>query len=362
MEGTIAHAPGRVELLGNHTDYNQGLVLAAALDRGVTVRGQRRDDPRILLSSLALEMALDLPLDDFLPQQGARAWANHPLGVVRLFGGAGYELGGFSMEIVSDLPMGAGLSSSAALQVATATLLKKLFRWEIEPMKLARLCRRAENEFVGVQCGLLDQASAVFGREDCAILLDCRDETVEHARLPPDVALLIATPEHSWHVHAESAYNERRACCFAAAQKLGAGSLREVTLEDLEDARGKLTDAEYRRALHVAGEIERVRGGVEFLEKGDAGGFGALMYASHESSRLNFENSTPDLDLLVRLASALPGVHGARLTGGGFGGSVLVLAEAGKAPSIASALEERFQKETGVPCATCLCRTDDGAR
>jgi len=356
----MAHAPGRIELLGNHTDYNEGVVLSAAIDRGVTVHGGPREEGRVVLSSLALERSMEVRIEDF-DKQVEESWANYALGVVRVFGARGYELGGFTMEIVSDLPIGAGLSSSAAFEVATATFLKKVFRWEIAPLELARLCRQAENEFVGVNCGLLDQASSVFGKKNCAIFLDCRAETVETVPFPDGVALLI-TQSGLKHALVGGEYNERREQCFAAAAKLGARALRDVTPATLEAGREKLSALEYRRAAHVVGEIERVGRGIEFLREGNVGGFGELMYASHESSRTNFENSTEALDALVRIAREEKGVLGSRLTGGGFGGATVSLIEAGEASRIAGNLEKKYRAQTGLECRTCLCEIDDGAR
>jgi galactokinase len=356
----MAHAPGRVELLGNHTDYNEGVVLSAAIDRGVTVHGGARDDRRVTLKSLALEKRVDVAIGSF-DKQTEESWANYALGVVRVFGDRGYAMGGFSMEIVSDLPIGAGLSSSAALEVATATFLKKLFDWKLEPLEMARLCRQVENEFVGVNCGLLDQVSSVFGKKNCAIFLDCRAETVETVRFPDDLALLIT---HSGVKHAlvGGEYNERRERCFSAAKKLGARALRDVTSDQLEQERGKLSNLEYRRAAHVVGENERVNQGIEFLRTSNAKGFGELMFASHESSRTNFENSTEELDALVRIARDEQGVYGSRLTGGGFGGATVSLVQAGEAQRIAANFEKKYREETGIECRTYFCEIDDGAR
>jgi galactokinase len=269
-------------------------------------------------------------------------------------------MGGFSMEIVSDVPIGAGLSSSAAFEVATATFLKKLFHWKLEPLELARLCRQAENEFVGLNCGLLDQVSSVFGKKDCAIFLDCRHETVETVPFPNDLALLIA---HSGIKHAlvEGEYNERRERCFSAAEKLGVRALRDVTSGELEESREKLSYVEYRRAAHVVGENERVSQGIEFLRTANPRGFGELMFASHESSRTNFENSTPELDALVRIARDEEGVYGSRLTGGGFGGATVSLVGAGEAQRIARNFEKKYLQETGIECRTYFCGIDDGA-
>jgi galactokinase len=360
VQSIMAHAPGRVELLGNHTDYNEGLVLSAAIDRGVTVHGAGRHDGRVVLKSLALEKSVNVRKDDF-DRQVEESWANYALGVVRIFGDRGYKIEGFTLDIVSDLPIGAGLSSSAALEVATATFLRKLYDWEITPLELAKLCRQVENEFVGVNCGLLDQVSSVFGKKNNAIFLDCREESVQTVPFPDNVALLIT---HSGVKHAlvGGEYNERREQCFSAAKKLGVPFLRDVTSTELETARERLTNLEYRRAAHVVGETERVSQGIEFLRTGNAQGFGELMFASHESSRTNFENSTTELDALVHIAREDDGVYGSRLTGGGFGGATVSLIHAEQAKRVAENIAMKYLEQTGIECRTYLCEIDDGAR
>ena len=192
MSHSSAHAPGRVELLGNHTDYNEGVVLAAAIDYRVSVAGDPIPVPRVVLQSTSADQPIDVPLTGFAPfQDEESAWANYALGVVSCLQQEQFPIGGFRMSIDSDLPVGAGLSSSAALEVATARLLMKLFGLEIDPLRLAKICRRAENDFVGVQCGLLDQVSSIFGKRGQAVYLDCRSEVVENIPLPPHTSLLV---------------------------------------------------------------------------------------------------------------------------------------------------------------------------
>ncbi len=354
-----AHAPGRVELLGNHTDYNEGYVLSAAIDHGVTMQGARRSEGTISLHSTTMERSFTARLGA-LERTEEESWANYPLGVVDSFLREGFDLSGFSAEIVSDLPVGAGLSSSAALEVATATLLKKMFKLTIEPLQIAKLCRRAENEFVGVNCGLLDQVSSAMGKANHAVFLDCRSENVETIPFPKDVELLIT---HSGVAHAlvGGEYNERREQCFDAAKRLDARALRDVTSAQLAAARDSLPPLSYKRALHVVGENERVLQGVELLRKGDAAAFGQLMFASHASSKTNFENSTPELDALVEITSHESGVLGSRLTGGGFGGATVSLIRRDAAPKIITSLTHKYHEQTGHACQTYLCEIADGA-
>ncbi|MGB8353979.1 MAG: galactokinase [Chthoniobacteraceae bacterium] len=360
MSTLTVHAPGRVELLGNHTDYNEGYVLSAAIDRGVTMEGGPAEGGKITLHSATMESSVEMNVGAIKPSDAA-PWANYPLGVVWSFLEEKFALGGFSAEISSDLPLGAGLSSSAALEVATATFLKKMFGLDVDVLRLAKLCRKAENEFVGVNCGLLDQVSSAFGKKDHAIFLDCRNETVENIAFPHGVSLLIT---HSGVKHAlvGGEYNERRLQCFEAAEKLGAKALRDVSGAQLEAGTGKLTDVVYRRAAHIVGENERVLSGIAALKGRDVKGFGALMFQSHESSRVNFENSTAELDALVAIARVEPGVLGSRLTGGGFGGATVSLIETPAADAIAENFVRKYREKTGHTCQTFVCAIADGAR
>lgn len=360
MSTFSVHAPGRVELLGNHTDYNEGYVLSAAIDRGVTIQGTPGSNGTISLRSTTMESSATAVLAQ-IERSEATPWANYPLGVVWSFLKEKFPLNGFKAEISSDLPLGAGLSSSAALEVATATLLKKMFGLEIDTLRLAKLCRRAENEFVGVNCGLLDQVSSAFGKKDHAIFLDCRNETVNTIAFPRGVELLIT---HSGVKHAlvGGEYNERREQCFDAAKRLGARALRDVTSLQLENAKNELPPLDYKRAAHVVGENERVLCGIASLKEGDVKNFGELMFQSHESSRVNFENSTPELDALVEIAREEPGVLGSRLTGGGFGGATVSLIEQAAADRISANFVKKYRDRTGHTCQTYLCQIADGAQ
>lgn len=355
-----SYAPGRVELLGNHTDYNEGVVLSAAIDRGVTLTGEATGSSRISLCSATLGQSFEADAGAVAPSPD-HEWANYLLGVLDVFKKNGLPVGGFCAEIQSDLPLGAGLSSSAALEVSTAMLLQKLFGLNLDPLTVAKYCRRAENEFVGVNCGLLDQASSAFGKKGHAIFLDCRAETVETIPFPDGVALLI-TQCGVPHRLSGGEYNERRLQCFDAAARLGAKALRDVSSAQLEAGKPALPELSYKRAAHVVGENERVLQGIEFLKNGDVRGFGGLMFASHESSRRNFENSTPELDALVDIAKTLPGVLGSRLTGGGFGGATVTLLERDKAAAISDALVSVYYKQTGHLPTAHLCEIADGAR
>ncbi len=324
-------------MLGNHTDYNNGVVLAAAINRGLTVSASARDDGIISLTS---HERVEIPLADLRPQQEHR-WVNYSLGVVAQFLHLGFSIRGFDAEISGDLPIGVGLSSSAALEVATAGFLMKLFDLTMAPIEVAKLCQRAENEFVGVQCGLLDQVTSIFGRTNHLVYLDCQSEEIRTIPVPSDLVLIIVDSGVERRLD-DGRYNQRRDECAAAARALGLTSLREMKSEQL----GALDPLLRRRALHIFGENDRVWRALNSLES-----LGELMNASHESSRVNFENSTTELDSLVATARSLPGVLGARLTGGGFGGAIVALVRRESVDQVASA----FGKNAIV------CRVADGA-
>lgn len=357
MDRASAYAPGRVELLGNHTDYNQGYVLAAAIDRGTIVAGSKRRDGIIRIQSKTLGRRFSVPIAS-LRSHPAEPWANYPLGVTQQLLASGHPVGGYEAEIESDLPLGSGLSSSAALEVATTYFLVKSYGLRIAPREIAALCRKAENEFVGVSSGLLDQMTCVFGKTDHVVCLDCRSEQVATVAIPPNIALILADSGSARSLlHGE--YNQRRNECAAAATALGVASLRDVSRQQLEAS--EIDPVLYRRALHIVGENERVGHGVQSLLRGDAAGFGEQMNASHESSRTNFENSTPELDALVSTARSVPGVFGSRLTGGGFGGSTVTLVERENAEEIARVINERYAARTGRDARAFVCRIADGA-
>lgn len=347
-------APGRVEILGNHTDYNEGVVLSAALNLGITASGKARQDQVIHLRSDEAE-EVTAKLTAISP---SRRWSDYPLGVVKMFLEAGVSVPGFEVDFSSTLPVGAGLSSSAALEVATGALLMKLTGFSCEPMDLAKLCRRAENEFVGVNCGLLDQVTSLFGEAERVVSLDCRTETIQTFPFPEAAALVIVNSGVK-HALTGGEYNERRESCFEAARCLGVPALRDASFADL--SRVELPDIIRRRAAHIIGENDRVFQAREAFQAGNAEALGQLMTASHASSRTNFENSTVELDLLVEIATATQGVWGARLTGGGFGGAIVALAERTQAEQISQKISETYHQRSGYRGEALVCRPGDGA-
>ncbi|HUB67679.1 MAG TPA: galactokinase [Candidatus Methylacidiphilales bacterium] len=350
----ISHAPGRAEILGNHTDYNEGFVLALAVDRGTTITGEIREDRTMRIRSRGLDRTQEITLDDLAPERVV-PWSRYALGVVDQFKRNGLPVGGFEAEVSGDLPIGVGLSSSASLEIAMALFLIQAFGAKLEPLPLARLAQMAEHHFVGVRCGLLDQITSLMSTAGHATFIDCRTFDVKHVPFDSQVSVIIADSGVK-HALLSSAYNERRADCEAVARALGVKMLRDVSMTMLKAHRNSLSDRAYRRALHVVGENERVTKGCELLSHGDIARFGRLMFESHESSRHNFENSCAELDQLVEAARGIPGVYGARLSGGGFGGATINLVKKQREQEVVQALSAM------VPGTHCLVTAaSDGA-
>ena len=336
MNPIITYAPGRAELLGNHTDYNEGYVLAIAVDRGTTLTGRVREDRTLILRSKELRKSQQIDLDRLLAEN-VDDWARYTFGVVDQFRRNDMKVGGFEAEISSTLPMGAGLSSSASLENAAVLFLLQAFGGKLTPLQIAQFSQMAEHDFVGVRCGLLDQISSLMSREGHATSIDCRTFAVRHVPLSDHVSFVLAQSGVK-HALVAGEYNERRDDCEAAARALGVKALRDVTMEMLLSRQSELPERIFKRARHIVGENERVLAGSEALEHGDLKRFGQLMYESHESSRVYFENSCPELDRLVETAKNTPGVYGARLSGGGFGGATINLVERGHEEEVVKAL------------------------
>jgi galactokinase len=355
-DAVSACAPGRVELLGNHTDYNEGVVLGAAINRVICVSGIG-DDQSIRITS-GVFGDIEIAAVDLRPLRDAR-WANYMLGVAAELRQLGVPIRGFSAEVRGDLPIGSGLSSSAALELATALFLLKLFPFELPRLEIAKACQRAEHRYVGVQSGLLDQVISLFGRAQHAVFFDCRTEEIRTVPFPSSLALIIADSGKQREL-ASGEYNRRRSETHDAAAAFGVRVLRDLKSAQINEYED-VSDLLRRRARHVVEENERVSRAVELLEAGDGRGFGKLMNESHESSRCNFENSTPELDLLVSIAQRLPGVLGARLTGAGFGGATVTLCERNAAPVVAQQLASSYPAQTGTEPQVFVCEIADGA-
>jgi galactokinase len=351
-----ACAPGRVELLGNHTDYNEGVVLGAAINRRICVSGIK-DDRSIRITSPGFrEVNVDAAK---LRPLGQARWANYILGVADELRKLGVAIRGFTAHIRSDLPIGSGLSSSAAVELSTALFLLKLFPFDLSRLELAKVCQRAEHCYVGVQSGLLDQVISLFGRAQHAVFFDCRTEEIHTIPFPSSLALVIADSGTQREL-ASGEYNLRRTETRNAAHAFGVSALRDLKSAQIKERRD-IPDLLRRRARHVVEENERVWRAVELLKASDGCGFGELMNASHESSRRNFENSGPELDLLVSIAQRLPGVLGARLTGAGFKGATVTLCEESAARAVARRLAKDYTAQTGSEPQVFVCEIADGA-
>jgi galactokinase len=357
-------APGRVNLIGEHTDYNDGFVMPAALDFSTWVRLSPLDQRKLQIFSENFNEEVEVDLDD--PNLAARAhWSDYPVGVAVVMERAGYRLRGASLRIRGEVPIGSGLSSSAAIEVATACALTANSGLKIDARELALLCQRAENEFAGARVGIMDQFVSLFGQAQHALLLDCRSLEFKLLPLPDNVRLIICNTMVK-HELASSAYNERREQCEAGVRVLAqfypnVRALRDVTIEQLEQHRKELPEVIYRRCLHVVTENARVIEAGAALEQRDLSHFGKLMGESHVSLRDDYEVSSDELDLMVALAQKIEGVYGARMTGGGFGGSTVNLVRDEKAGEFRARVAEGYEREMGLKAEIYVCSAGNGA-
>lgn len=375
-------APGRLELLGNHTDYNQGLVMALAVDRYIHVAAAPRTDGRVELVTSAFPGVARFSSAE-LTRDPAAPWADYVKGVLAQLRGRGVSFPGFNAAIHGTIPLGAGMSSSAALEVATALMVRALAPYTLtstgttippkrdrdggvvpptaaERLEIARVCQAAENGFVGVNCGILDQISSLFGKAFHAIEIDCQSLSVEAVPMIGEVSVVVCNTGVK-HALVGGEYNALREHCEAAARALGAKALRAVDPPRLKANRDRLTAREYECAWHVVGEIQRVIFGARALRDGDFAQFGQYMLQSHESSRDFFKNSCAELDLLVDLARGLPSCLGARLTGGGFGGATINLVMRPQVEAFCRTMAAAYLEKTGIAMEPMICQIVDGA-
>ncbi|MFT3746526.1 MAG: galactokinase [Pyrinomonadaceae bacterium] len=358
-EPRVFHAPGRVNLIGEHTDYNDGFVLPASLDFATYVAVSVRDDRRIRVASLNFDRELEFDLDQPL-QETETTWAKYVQGVGLILEREGFALRGANLLIDSDVPVGAGLSSSAALEISTAFALATLSGHKVDGMKLARIGQAAEHEFAGVRSGIMDQFVSVFGRKNHALFLDCR--SMDWEPIPTSSAQFLICNTKTKHELADGEYNKRRAECEAAAAFFGKASLRDVMLEDLVERSEGMPEVPKKRAMHIVTENARVVSSVEALKSGDLAAFGQLMNESHTSMRDDFEISCAELDLMVELARSSGEVLGARMTGGGFGGCTISLMKAGDHTEFVRNVSETYTKETGIVPEIYSCEIGDGVK
>ncbi len=361
-EPAIFMAPGRVNLIGEHTDYAEGFVMPAAINFATLAGISPRNDCNIAIYS---ENQGEEKVFNGVQTSRTKHWTDYPLGVVAILAGEGHKIPGFSLSIWSDVPLASGLSSSAALEVATAIAVLDLVGASYAGPQLARLCQRAENEFVGANCGIMDQFISVNGKENRALLLDCRDLSYKLAPIPDHVALVIANTMVK-HSVAGGDYPTRRreseaACAVIASHRPGVPFLRDATLDDLVKWREEMEPKSYLRAKHVISENLRTVAACDALLKADLKELGRLMAEAHQSYSQDFEGSCTEADLMVELAQDLPGLIGARLTGGGFGGCTVNLVERSEAAKFAELLRARYAAKTGIDPQIHVCHASGGA-
>jgi len=354
----VVRAPGRVNLIGEHTDYNAGFVLPMAIDRAVWIAFRPESDGYVVVHSLDFGAQAHFHLDA-LRNTGA-GWLEYLKGVAWALQAAGYPVRGWRGVLAGDVPIGAGLSSSAALEMATARAFAAVGGWEWRPAEMALLGQRAENQWVGVNCGIMDQMISACGRAGHALLIDCRSLDSELAPLPVDTAVVVLDTATRRGL-ADSAYNERRARCEAAARHFGVAALRDVTVALFEARAGELDPETRRRARHVVTENERTLAARAAMQRGDAAELGRLMNASHVSLRDDFEVSSPELNAMVTSALEQPGCLGARMTGAGFGGCAVALVTQATASEFATGVAAAYRGRTGIQPQVYVTAATNGA-
>jgi galactokinase len=351
----IVRAPGRVNLIGEHTDYNHGFVLPMAIDRGVLLAARPRHDTRLVLHSLQRPEVVDLDLRD--PTPPTEGWGVYVAAVARVLGDAGVQLLGLDGIVAGEIPAGAGLSSSAALELAVCQGLlgRAGVDWPADRMALE--CHRAERDLVGVQCGVMDQLACALGRSGHAMLIDCRSLEVRLVELPDDVGVIVLDTGKRRDL-ASSEYNQRRSQCELAAQHLEVTSLRQATLAQVES--GGLDEVLRRRALHVVTENDRTTQAADALARADAEVAGRLMNESHASLRNDFEVSTRELDKMVEIAQRHDACLGARMTGAGFGGCAVALVRRSALAPFVAAVRTGYAADTGIEPDVYICKAAAG--
>ncbi|MBM3128368.1 MAG: galactokinase [Chloroflexi bacterium] len=358
----ITRAPGRVNLIGEHTDYNAGFVLPIAIDRAMWIAARPRDARRVQMIALDFdgarsEFALDAPIlrDD------ANAWSNYVRGVAWALQARGVVVPGIDLVVQGDVPLGSGLSSSAALEVCTATMFVELARAQISRVEIARLCQQAENDFVGVQCGIMDQFASALAQQDHALWIDCRDLSYRNVPLPRGATFVVCDTRKRRGL-VDSEYNTRRAECEHAARAFGVAALRDVSLAEFQRREKELPPVVARRARHVITENARVLAAVAAAETNDLATFGALMNESHASLRDDYQVSCAELDALVEIARAQAGCWGARLTGAGFGGCAVNLVRNESVARFVENVAREYSRRVGIAPAVYPCQAMSGSQ
>ena len=359
----VFRAPGRVNLIGEHTDYNLGFVLPIALDKAAYIAASPNADGKLVIWSENLQELREWPIEAIAGLQPAKDWSDYSIGVAQQLLAAGFTLAPMNLAIYSTVPVGSGLSSSAALEVSTALAL--LAGRTIDGIELAKLCQRAEREFVGMPCGIMDQYISIFGRAGSAVRIDCRSLESAAVTLPEGTAI-VAVNSMVKHELGSSAYRVRVRECGEAVEAIAARypevkSLRDATMEKLESVAGNMSEVVLLRARHVISEDDRVNAFLEASEKGDRAELGRLFVGSHRSLQHDYEVSCEELDFLVNTAITLPGVFGARMTGGGFGGCIVSLMEPGVVNAFEAAITSSYQAKYNITPQVFRCVPSEGA-
>ncbi|HMH42365.1 MAG TPA: galactokinase [Pyrinomonadaceae bacterium] len=360
----IYRAPGRVNLVGEHTDYNEGFVMPAAINFSTFVAITKRDNSVVKIHSDIFKEEAEMDLAK-PPARCRKHWSDYPFGVAIKLKEAGHDICGANLFVHGEVPLGSGLSSSAAIEVSAGLALSDISGAKIDRLGLAKICQKAENEFVGARTGLMDQFIACFGKADHAVMLDCRSLESRALAVPDDVKLVVCNTMVK-HELASSEYNARRGQCEEGVRILSqhlpdVNSLRDVTPEDVERCRAELGEVIFKRCLHVTTENDRVLKAADALRDRDLQSFGRLMYESHDSLRDDYEVSCKELDVMVDLAKQVKGVFGARMTGGGFGGCTINLVSVQAVDEFTQSIRNSYEQATGKHPEVYICSAADGA-
>jgi len=361
----MVRAPGRVNLIGEHTDYNDGFVLPVAIDRDIIVASRARNDGLARIYSLDFGAMVEFPIDS-VEYDSESKWSNYPRGVAHFLQEGGYDLRGLEAVVTGNVPQAAGLSSSAAMEVAMAMTFEKISRLEIDPVEMALICQKAENQFVGVNCGIMDQFISRMGRKDHALLLDCRSLEFELVPLNLEGMKIVVCNTGVKRGLVDSEYNKRRSECERGVEILdeflpGIKALRDVDIYDFQRYKTHLPKATEKRCGYVIKENARVLESVEALEESDLVRFGILMNESHIGLRDEYEVSCPELDAMVEIAWSTNGVIGSRMTGAGFGGCTVTLAMEDAVGELIEKVNKEYPKRTGLQPEIYVCTAEDGA-
>ncbi len=366
MPDVIVRAPGRVNLIGEHTDYNDGFVLPIAIDRDIMIASRRREDLTVRLYSLDYNQLVEFGLGE-IKFDDDKKWSNYPRGVTYFLQESEYAISGLDAVITGNVPIGAGLSSSAAMEVATAFTFEKICGLSIDPVEMALLCQKAENKFVGVNCGIMDQFISRLGKKDHALLLDCRNLEFELVPLNLENVKVVVCDTGKKRGLVDSEYNSRRAECERGVKILekflpGISALRDIEIDDIRKYSNHIPEITEKRCLYVVKENIRVLESVSALKENDLLKFGELMNESHIGLRDEYEVSCPELDAMVEIAWSLDGVIGSRMTGAGFGGCTVSIVVEDCLQELIDKVNSEYPKKTGLKPEIYVCTAEDGAK